>query len=41
MAVVNAPYQLDKTLAGIMPILAGLLAQGRFSHHQVEWLVSE
>lgn len=41
IAILNAPYKIDRTLAEIMPSLAGLLAQGRFSQHQVEWLVED
>lgn len=41
MAILNAPYKLDRTLREIMPALAGLLAQGRFSQQQVDWLVED
>jgi 23S rRNA (adenine2030-N6)-methyltransferase len=39
LAIVNAPYRLDRTLAEILPALLKLLAQGRFGSQRVEWLV--
>jgi len=41
IAILNAPYKIDKALSEIMPSLAGLLAQGRFNQYQVEWLVED
>lgn len=39
LAIVNAPYRLDRTLAQVMPALLPLLAQGRYGSQRVEWLV--
>lgn len=41
LAILNAPFKLDRTLAEIMPVLAQHLAQGRFSQHQVNWVVED
>ncbi|HVF35033.1 MAG TPA: 23S rRNA (adenine(2030)-N(6))-methyltransferase RlmJ [Candidatus Saccharimonadia bacterium] len=39
IAIVNAPYRLDRTLGEILPVLLKHLAQGRFGSQRVEWLV--
>lgn len=41
MAIVNAPYKLDRTLAEILPTLATLLAQSRYAQFKLEWLVED
>ncbi|HET7843213.1 MAG TPA: 23S rRNA (adenine(2030)-N(6))-methyltransferase RlmJ [Xanthomonadales bacterium] len=41
MAVINAPWKLDTTLNAMMPVLANLLAAGRYGSHSVHWLVHE
>lgn len=39
MAIINAPYKLDRTLADILPMLASVLAQSRYAQSRLEWLV--
>ncbi len=39
LAIVNAPYRLDRTLGEAFPVLLELLQQGRFGSQRVEWLV--
>jgi 23S rRNA (adenine2030-N6)-methyltransferase len=41
MAIVNAPYKLDRTLAEILPTLATTLAQSRYAQFKLEWLVED
>lgn len=41
MAIVNAPYKLDRTLAEILPTLALTLAQSRYAQFKLEWLVED
>ena len=41
MAIINAPYKLDRTLAELLPVLAGALAQSRYAQHRLEWLVED
>ena len=41
MAIVNAPYKLDRTLAEILPTLATALAQSRYAQFKLEWLVED
>lgn len=41
MVIINAPWQLDRTLEELMPALLGLLGQGRFGGQRVEWLTRE
>lgn len=41
MAIINAPYRLDRTLAELLPVLAGALAQSRYAQHRLEWLVED
>jgi 23S rRNA (adenine2030-N6)-methyltransferase len=41
MAIVNAPYKLDRTLAEILPTLATTLAQSRYAQFRLEWLVED
>lgn len=41
MAIVNAPYRLDRTLAEILPTLATTLAQSRYGQFKLEWLVED
>lgn len=41
MAVINAPWKLDATLNAMLPVLASLLAAGRYGSHSVRWLVRE
>ena len=39
VAIVNAPYRIDRTLDEALRALLPLLAQGRFGSQRVEWLV--
>lgn len=41
MAIINAPYKLDRTLAEILPTLATTLAQSRYAQFKLEWLVED
>jgi 23S rRNA (adenine2030-N6)-methyltransferase len=41
MAIINAPYRLDRTLAELLPVLGGALAQSRFAQQRLEWLVED
>ncbi len=41
MAIVNAPYKLDRTLAEILPTLATTLAHSRYAQFKLEWLVED
>lgn len=41
VAVVNPPWQLDLRVAEWLPQLAGLLAQGRYGTHRVDWLKTD
>ncbi len=41
MAIVNAPYKLDRTLAEILPTLATTLAQSRYAQFRLEWLAED
>lgn len=41
MAIINAPYKLDRTLAEILPTLATTLAQSRYGQFKLEWLVED
>ncbi|HQW81621.1 MAG TPA: 23S rRNA (adenine(2030)-N(6))-methyltransferase RlmJ [Pseudomonadota bacterium] len=41
MAIINAPYKLDRTLAEILPMLATTLAQSRYAQFRLEWLVED
>jgi 23S rRNA (adenine2030-N6)-methyltransferase len=41
MAIINAPYKLDRTLAEILPTLAMTLAQSRYAQFKLEWLVED
>jgi len=41
MAIINAPYKLDRTLAELLPVLATALAQSRYAQHRLEWLVED
>ncbi len=41
MAIINAPWKFDKTVAEIMPVLQSHLSQGRFGQQKVEWLVGD
>ncbi len=39
LLVLNPPYQLDQTLAGVLPLLAKVLGEGAGAASRVEWLV--
>lgn len=39
MAIINAPYQLDKQLEQILPSLTQTMAQDAAAYHKLEWLV--
>lgn len=41
MAIINAPYKLDRTLAEMLPTLATTLAQSRYAQFKLEWLVED
>ena len=41
LALVNPPWQIDETLAALLPKLAGLLEVERGGYARVDWLVSE
>ncbi len=41
MAIINAPYKLDRTLTEILPTLATTLAQSRYAQFKLEWLVED
>ncbi|HWT17162.1 MAG TPA: 23S rRNA (adenine(2030)-N(6))-methyltransferase RlmJ [Patescibacteria group bacterium] len=41
MAIINAPYKLDRTLADMLPTLATTLAQSRYAQFRLEWLVED
>ncbi len=41
VAVVNAPYRLDRTLQEVLPALQANLAQSRYGGQRVEWLVGD
>lgn len=41
MALINAPYRIDRSIGECLPVLAQHLAQSRFSQHHMEWLVED
>lgn len=41
LAIVNAPWKLDRALGEILPALLAHLAQGRFGSQSVHWLVED
>jgi 23S rRNA (adenine2030-N6)-methyltransferase len=41
MAIVNAPWKLDRALEEMLPVLTTHLAQGRYGTHSVDWLVGD
>lgn len=41
MAIINPPWKFDQQLAELLPALQGLLSQGRFGQHRIEWLRNE
>lgn len=41
MALINAPYRIDRAIGECLPLLAQHLAQSRFSQHRLEWLVED
>ncbi len=41
MALINAPYRIDRSIGECLPVLAQNLAQSRFSQHRMEWLVED
>ena len=41
VAVVNPPWQFDQRIEGWLPTLAGLLSQGRYGSHRVDWLKTD
>lgn len=41
VAIINPPWQLDQRVAAWLPQLAGLLAQGRYGSHRVDWLKTD
>ena len=38
LAIVNTPWQVDKRIGDLLPLLQRHLAQGRFGGHKLEWL---
>lgn len=38
LAIVNPPWKFERQLTELLPALQGLLAQGRYGQHRVEWL---
>ena len=38
LAIVNTPWQVDKRIADLLPLLQRHLTQGRFGGHKLEWL---
>ena len=41
MAIINAPWKLDETLAQVLPAIADLLVVDRGGGHSLQWLVRE
>lgn len=41
LVLVNPPWQMDETLAGLLPWLAEVLAQGKGGGFRLDWLVPE
>lgn len=41
MALINAPYRIDRSIGECLPLLAQHLAQSRFSQHRMEWLIED
>ena len=41
MALINAPYRIDRAIGECLPVLGHHLAQSRFSQHRMEWLVED
>ncbi len=41
MALINAPYRIDRAIGECLPLLAQHLAQSRFSQHRLEWLAED
>jgi 23S rRNA (adenine2030-N6)-methyltransferase len=41
MVILNAPWNLDKTLRDVMPAMARLLSQERPAEWLLDWLVQE
>ena len=41
MAIINAPWKLDETLAQLLPAIADLLVVDRGGGHSLQWLVRE
>jgi len=41
MALINAPYRIDRAIGECLPVIAQHLAQSRFSQHRMEWLAED
>lgn len=41
MAIINPPWQFDRSLAETLPVLARILAQSSDAQHRVTWLLGE
>ena len=39
LLILNPPWQLDQTLAGVLPLLAKVLGEGAHAESRLEWLV--
>ena len=39
LLILNPPWQLDQTLAGVLPLLAKVLGEGTQAESRLEWLV--
>ena len=41
MVIINPPWKFERQLEELLPVLQGLLSQGRFGQHRIEWLVRD
>ena len=41
MALINAPYRIDRVIGECLPVIAQHLAQSRFSQHRMQWLTQD
>jgi 23S rRNA (adenine2030-N6)-methyltransferase len=41
MAIINPPWKFERQLEELLPALQGLLSQGRYGQHRIEWLAND
>jgi 23S rRNA (adenine2030-N6)-methyltransferase len=41
MAIINPPWKFERQLEELLPALQGLLSQGRYGQHRIEWLARD